>query len=359
MKIILSGGGTLGPVTPLLAIASAYKSQHPYADFIWLGTKNGPEKKLVIEAGIKFIAIPSGKLRRYFSLSNFTDIFKLISAYFFCLNYLKQEKPDLLISAGGFVSVPLHLAAGRLKIPCWIHQQDNIAGLANKIMSKSANLITVAMVDSLKYFPKHKTRWIGNPVREMTINNIQEAKQYFNIKDDKPIIFALGGGTGSDRLNQIVYEALPHLPSDWYIIHLVGVRRNITKVNKLKNRFTNYRPYDFFGEEMSLAYTIADVVVGRGGFGTLTELASLSKTAVIIPISHSHQEANINPLLSKRALIKIDEQSTEAGLKLANILVNLITDISMAKQMGEVLHQALPIAKNSTICEIIDELALS
>ncbi len=355
MKIILSGGGTLGPVTPLIAIANTYKRKHPFVEFLWVGTKHGPERILVEKEGFKFIAISSGKLRRYFSILNFIDIFRIISAYWQCRYLLKKEKPDLLITAGGFVSVPLHLAAKALRIPTWVHQQDAIAGLANKLMSKSANLVTVALEISLKYFNRKKTRWIGNPVRNLNGRDKILSCEKFNIRDNEPVVFVVGGGTGASRLNSMINEALSFLPKEWHVIHLVGLNHSKNKYLELQKVYPNYFVYDFFVEEMADAYAVADIVVARGGFGTLTELAALSKAAVLIPISSSHQEVNVSFFADKNAVIKIDEIN-DSGARLAEVIKELAHKSDKRNTMSETLHDLLPTPSDDTICNIIDEL---
>src|SRR3989344_1839689 len=285
MKIILSGGGTLGPVVPLLAVVEAYKAKHPETQFIWVGTKNGPEKEVVEEAGLPFFIIGAGKWRRYFSFWNVVDIFRLVIGIFQSLLLLWQEKPDLLISSGGFVSVPLHWAGALLGIPAWVHQQDVRVGLANRLMFPFARKITTALRDTAAALPERRTEWIGNPSRDLSIGDTVEtrliasvqARKHFSIPESAPVIFALGGGTGSASINKIILEAVSHWPKQWHIIHLVGKERPKELMERAANTFPNYHVYTFFTHEMKAAYAIADVVVARAGFGTLTELAALSK----------------------------------------------------------------------------------
>ena len=161
MKIILSGGGTLGPVVPLLAIAEKYRRVHPETEFVWVGTKTGAEKELVESYKIPFFTINAGKWRRYFSLMNIVDMIKVFFAFWQSLFLIWHEKPDLLITAGGFVSVPLHLAGATLGVPAWVHQQDLRLGLANRLMAITAQKITVALRDSLARFFRLKNRMAG------------------------------------------------------------------------------------------------------------------------------------------------------------------------------------------------------
>lgn len=357
MKIILSGGGTLGPVAPLIAIYETYKKHHPFCEFVWVGTRQGVEKELLKKAEMKYIALPAAKFRRYFSLWNILDIFRLAIAFFVARTLLKKEKPNLCISAGGFVSVPLHWAAASLNIPTWIHQQDVRPGLANKMMAWTADKITVATADGLAAMKKRKKITLfGNPSRYMAAADRDEAKKHFLIPPEAPTIFVTGGGTGAARLNDLIVDALPYLPKNWRIIHLIGSERAAAKEEALALVDPNYRFYKFFTDEMPLAYAAADLVVCRGGFGSLTELAALRKTAVIAPIWGSHQVDNVKPLVRAEAVAMINETKTD-GKELACLLVDLMNNPAKRKQMGENLHHALPVASEEKIVEMIEELA--
>ncbi len=320
---MFSGGGTLGPVVPLLAIAEIYKKHNPQAEFFWVGTQNGPEKELIAQYNIPFFTIMSGKLRRYISLWNFFDIFKIFFGFLQSLFFLWQKKPDLLITAGGFVSVPLHFAAFTLGIPAWVHQQDVQVGLANKLMSYTATKITTALRDSQSYFSEDKTEWIGNPVRDLSVNNINESRKKFNIPEGVPVILAMGGGTGSNSINKLVIEALPAWPRDWHVIHLVGKERPRELQENATNVFPNYHVYQFLKTEMKDAYAVADVVIARAGFASITELAALGKASILLPMSLTHQEINAKLLSDNKAAIVMDER-TDSGLKLDRIVVELI-----------------------------------
>lgn len=355
MKIILSGGGTLGPVVPLLAIAESYRKHDPAAEFIWIGTKNGPEKQLVDENNIPFIAIGAGKFRRYFSFLNVIDIFKFFIAFFQSLIILWREKPDLLISGGGYVSVPLHYAASFLAMPQWVHQQDVRLGLANKLMFPFATKITTALRETTDKLPDSKSEWIGNPSRSLEVRDVRESRKKFNIPEGAPVIFALGGGTGSASINQLVLSALPHWNSSWHVIHLVGKERPKELAMRMAGVFPNYHVYEFFTEEMKDAYAIADVVIARAGFSTLTELAVLSKTAIILPMFDTHQEDNAKMFADHGGIVLLDKASNN-GLKLAQIVKDLIEVPEKRQELGSTLHRLLPRAKPEKITQIVEEL---
>ncbi len=345
----------MGPVVPLLAIAEIYKKHDPQAEFMWVGTEFGPEKELVEQYKIPYFTIISGKLRRYISLWNFFDVIKIMVGFFQSLFLLWYEKPDLLVTAGGFVSVPLHFAAGALGIPTWVHQQDFQAGLANKLMSYPARKITTALRETQKYFNEKKTEWIGNPVRDLSVVSIDESRKKFNIPDGAPVILAMGGGTGSARINQLVIEALSAWPREYHIIHLVGKERPRELQENAAKVFSNYHVYQFLKEEIKDAYAIADVVITRAGFATITELAALGKPAILLPMSHTHQEVNAKLLADHQAAVVMDERMAD-GLKLARTVMDLIAYPETRQYLGERLRTVLPPAKPEKIIEIIKDL---
>lgn len=356
MKIILSGGYTLGPVTPLLAVYDILKEKYPQAEFLWLGTKNGPERALVEEQGIKFSVLPTGKFRRYLSLWNFVDIAMIIWGFFKSLKIMWRESPDLCISAGGFVSVPVHWSAWLFGIPAWIHQQDVKVGLANRLMAPFAKVITTALEKNLKDFPARKTVWLGNPVRQEILAGLKDsALKRFNLRPDLPVIFAMGGGTGSMRINQLIVQSIQHLKGFCQVIHLSGKERPQELVERALGLFSDfYQVHKFFTEEMKDAYAVASIVISRGGFGSLSEIAALGKPAIIIP-KPGHQEENVRFLAEAGAVILVDERTAD-GNYLAKVIKELLADSIKQKQLAVQLKKVMPVAKEEKILEIIDKL---
>lgn len=355
MKIIFSGGGTLGPVIPLLAVKEAFEQKFPQTTFLWIGTKNGPEQQIVAEHAIPFITIGTGKWRRYFSILNLFDIFRVGIAFFQSFVILWREKPHLLISCGGYVSVPLHWAAALLAIPTWVHQQDVRVGLANKLMMPFAHKVTTALEETAQTLASRRAEWIGNPSRDLTIHDQAMAREHFHIPKGATVIFALGGGTGSTSINNLVVEALPQWPRDWHIIHLVGRERPAEKAQGAEGIFKNYHAYQFFTSEMKSAYAVADVVVARAGFSTLSELAALSKAAVILPMFGTHQEDNARYFVAQHGIIMLTH-AMASGLALAQEVKALIANPEKRSELGERLHQLLPRARPEKIIEIIESL---
>jgi len=352
---MLSGGGTLGPVTPLLGLAEIIHSKNPDTEFVWVGTKNGPEKKIVEEYNVRFIAVTSGKMRRYFSFLNILDWFKIKVAFWQSLFLLLKEKPDVLISAGGYVSVPLHFAAWFHSVPTWIHQQDVRVGLANKLMAPFAKVVTTALEQNVKKFKKSKTLWLGNPVRSDVYKGSKEkAQEIFNLKKNLPVVFATGGGTGSNKINQLIVEASQHLKNHAQIIHLTGKERSGEYAKRVEGIIEDYQAHEFFTKEMKHAYAVADVVISRGGFGTITELSALGKASILIPMP-GHQEENVE-FLNKAGAVIVMKQDLTDSYKLAKMIQDLLENKNKREEMGEKLKQILPIAKEEIVVKILNRV---
>ncbi len=354
MKVIFSGGGTLGPVTPLLAIYEVIRDEYEGAEFVWVGTKSGPEKKLVEDMGINFLSIISGKLRRYISVFNIFDFFKIGFGFFQSCKIMWKENPSLCISAGGFVSVPLHFAAWFFGIPTWVHQQDVDVGLANKLMAPFAKKITTALEGNIVKFSNKKTEWLGNPVRsEILSGNKEDAIKRFGLNRDLPVVFATGGGTGSLRVNQMIVEAVQHLKGVCQVIHLSGKNRPQELVNNAVKHFDYYQVHQFFTDEMADAYAAADLVISRGGFGTITEMAALGKASILIP-KPGHQQDNVRFLEDAGAVELVNEETSD-GNYLARVIKDLLCDEVKLKQMGKKLQGMLPVAKKEDLVRMVGE----
>jgi UDP-N-acetylglucosamine--N-acetylmuramyl-(pentapeptide) pyrophosphoryl-undecaprenol N-acetylglucosamine transferase len=355
MKIIFSGGGTLGPVTPLLAMHEMIASAHKEATFHWVGTKRGPERELVEKQGILFKTLSSGKLRRYLSIWNIIDLFRIVIGFFQSVHFLWKENPDVCISAGGFISVPLHFAAWLLGVPTWVHQQDVRVGLASKLMTPFAAVVTTALKEQVALFSKNKAVWIGNAIRsEIFQGTKKQGVTRFGLDDTLPVVFVTGGGTGSMRVNQLIVQAVQHLKGVCQIIHLTGKERPQELIAPAERQFSYYHPYVFFTEEMKDAYAAADLVISRGGFGTITEIAALGKPAILIP-KPGHQEENVNMLVKAKAVRLIDEKTCD-GNHLARDIKDFFVDTHAASLMGKRLHRLLPPAKKQDVIHILEKL---
>lgn len=316
VKIIFSGGGTGGSVTPLLAVAKKILTDSQLAmDILFVGTENGPERDLVgafavNEQSLRFLTIPAGKLRRYFAWQNFVDIFNIFTGFLASIKLIKQEQPKLIVTAGGFVSVPLVWAAWLKRVPVIIHQQDVRPGLANRLMAPCANLITVTFEKSLKDYGV-KARWIGNPSLSHDDLMVNNTKVSCGFCPTKPLVLITGGGTGSLAINNLALQAAASLSAKAQIFHLTGKSRELSleELDRIKS-LPDYKIKKFLNnKEMFKLMAAADLVVSRCGLATLTELCELKKPAILIPMPGSHQEDNAAIFAQAEAAVVLSQDA--------------------------------------------------
>lgn len=319
IKIMLSGGGTGGSVSPLLALVEASSNEEQYS-FVFVGTYTGPEREMIKQCSsdIRFIPIISGKWRKYISVLNLIDSFKIILAFIQSIILLLKERPKVLITAGSFVSVPLASAAYLLNIPVIVHQQDLRPGLANRLMAPMAKVITVSFEKSLLDFNK-KARWIGNPVEPIDLDSKKEILKRYNLSDNK-LILVIGGGTGAVGLNALISEALEYFDVQDNIIHLTGDNKGKEIVRE------NYQSFSFLAhKEVINLMSISTIVITRCGIGVLSELSFLGKASILVPMPYSHQEDNAKLFADHQAGIIVN-QNKVSGEELAKIVNDLLND---------------------------------
>lgn len=281
-KIIMTGGGTAGHVTPNIALFPRLKELGYEINYI--GSYNGIEKTLIEEQGITYYGISSGKLRRYFDPKNFSDPAKVVKGYFQARSLLKKLKPDIVFSKGGFVSVPVILAAKHAKIPAIIHESDLTPGLANKIAIPAASRVCCNFPETLKHLPEGKAVLTGSPIRkELFEGSAKKALAFTGLSGNKPVLLIIGGSTGSQFINETVRRLLPDLQKTYDIIHLCGKG----KLDISLNTFPGYIQYEYINQELSDLLALADIVISRAGANAICELLALRKPNILIPLSAS------------------------------------------------------------------------
>ncbi len=276
-KILMTGGGTAGHVMPNLALFNDLKKSG--YEIVYVGSKKGIEKTLVTNENIKYYSISSGKLRRYFSFQNFLDVFKvgvgIIQSFFIVM----KEKPDVVFSKGGFVSVPVVIGAFLNFRKIIIHESDLSMGLANKIASKFAGKILTTFMFTTRV--SKKAVWTGTPIRmELLKGDRKKALTFTGLNDDKPFIYLTGGSLGSKKLNDTLISALDDLTKDFNIIHQCGKNKYTEGLN-----YEGYRQYEFIKSELKDIFALSDIVISRAGSNSIFELLMLAKPNILIPLS--------------------------------------------------------------------------
>lgn len=279
-KIILTGGGTAGHVTPNVALIPKLKMIGYEIQYI--GSKDGIEKSIIEKEGIKYHSISSGKLRRYFDFKNFSDPFKVLKGVAEAFSIIRKEKPDIVFSKGGFVAVPVVMGAYFNRIPVIAHESDITPGLANKISTPYLTKICVTFPESLKYIKGEKGVLTGTPIREELFKGSRKrALEICGFKDNKPILFIIGGSLGSKFINDTVRSILNVLLNKFNVIHICG-KGNLDK--SLGNK-EGYKQYEYVKEELPHFLNAADIVISRAGANVIFELLALKKPNILIPLS--------------------------------------------------------------------------
>lgn len=278
-RIILTGGGTAGHVTPNLALVPKLRERG--YDILYIGSYHGIEKELIEKAGISYRGISSGKLRRYFDLKNFTDPFRVLKGYFEAKRIIRDFKPDVIFSKGGFVAVPVTMAAKRCHVPVISHESDMTPGLANKLSMPSCTKICCNFPETLPYLPKEKAVLTGSPIRaEILQGNRERGLSYAGLSGKKPVLLVIGGSLGSVRVNEAVRGILPKLLQEFDLIHICG-KGNVSET--LLNT-PGYVQYAYVSEPLPDLFAAADLMISRAGANAICEILALKKPNLLIPL---------------------------------------------------------------------------
>lgn len=279
-RIILTGGGTAGHVTPNIALLPRLKELQ--YDIHYIGSYHGIEKELIEQFGIPYHGIATGKLRRYFSVQNFTDPFRVLKGMGDAKKLVKILKPDVIFSKGGFVSVPVVLAGKSRHVPTIIHESDMTPGLANKLSLSAATKVCCNFPETLNYLPEGKAVLTGSPIRqELLSGDKYKARNLLGFTSDKPVILIVGGSLGSVVVNDAVRGVLPELLKTYQVIHLCGRG----KVDESLKDLEGYAQFEYVKEELKDLFALTDIVISRAGANAICELLALHKPNLLIPLS--------------------------------------------------------------------------
>lgn len=276
--IVLTGGGTAGHVTPNLALIPELKKAG--YNVIYIGTEKGMERALVEKTGIEYHYVSTGKLRRYMSKDNFTDMFKVVKGIAEAKKLIKRLKPDIVFSKGGFVAVPVVLGAKFNGVPVIAHESDMTPGLANKIAMPFAKKVCTTFPETVKYIGK-KGIHTGTPIRkELFEGSAEKGREICGFDNQKPIIMMMGGSLGSQKINKVLRYILPEITKDFQLVHICG-KGNVDQSINIKG----YKQFEYLSEELPHVMACADMVISRAGSNSISEFLSLKKPALLIPLS--------------------------------------------------------------------------
>lgn len=351
-KIVLTGGGSAGHVTPNIALIPALKKAG--YEIYYIGSYEGIEKKLIEDYNIPYFGIATGKLRRYFDPKNFTDPFRVMKGFTESISLLKKIKPDIVFSKGGFVSVPVVRAARVLKIPYIVHESDITPGLANKLSMNGASKICCNFPETMRHLPADKAILTGTPIREeLGMGNAKVGKELCGFTDDKPVLVVIGGSLGAQSVNETVRFALPRILPDFNVVHICGKE----KMDNLKLSVPGYKQFEYVKNELKDLFAMADIVVSRAGANSICELLALKKPNILIPLStrssRGDQMLNARSFEQQGFSLVIDNDELDE-----DILVETIQDLyeNREKYLDNMSKSSLHSATNTIVKILNDEI---
>ena len=365
MRVLLTGGGTAGHINPAIAIANYIKEKEPSSQFLFVGTKHGLEKNLVPKCGydIKFIEVMG--LRRSLSAQNIKVFINYIKSMEKSRKILKEFKPDVVIGTGGYVCAPVINEAARLKIPTLIHEQNVFPGLAIKMLSKKADITAISFEETRELMKAKKMVLTGNPLRPnlFTLHDVDVLRANYNF-DEKPIVLMFGGSLGAPKMNEALIEMLAQRRiTGFNLIASTGERHYEDVCKKLSERGVNIEtiknvsitPYIYNMEEIFFG---ADVIVGRAGAITVSEITALGKAAVLVPrpyVAHTHQEYNAR-YLEKNGAAKVIVETDLTGERLSCEIMAVLENGQKLRKMQECSKKIGITDACSTIYKCIKEI---
>ena len=357
IKVLLTGGGTSGHVLPVISVSK--KLQQKNCSFFYVGSKKGIEEEIAKKEQIKYFPIETGKLRRYFSFQNFVDPFKIIIGFFQSIMIIKKQKPNVVFAKGGYVTIPVVLAAFFARVPIILHESDSVMGLSNRFLLRFAKKVAVSF--PLDFYSKKiskKIIYTGLPLRFDFEKKTDCDLENFKLSKTKKTILITGGSQGAEFINQIIFQILPNLIKKHQIIHITG-EFNFKKAQeeklKLKNNSENYKCFKYLHKDMLCALKLADLIITRAGANTLFEIAYLKKPSIIIPLpgaASDHQNKNADFFQQQKAALILRQNDFSAS-ELENKIENLLSSPYLLKNFSKQLDNInLPLAADK-IAELI------
>lgn len=349
--ILFTGGGSLGPVTPLLAVAARLREKKKDLRMGWAGTDSGPERALVEATGITFATIPTAKLPRYVSHKLLTAPLDYLRARRAAARLLDAWAPRVVVSAGGFTAVPVIAEAYPRHIPCIAHQLDYTPGMANRMVARHCRYVTTSFEYPIAPFHTHGVMYrVPTPTRftSFDLPPQKEARKAFNLDPDRPTLLIMGGGQGAQVFNDAAPRIHASLPNNTQVIHITGKGKAATAAQDTKD----YVVRELLDEqEMKNAYAAADVIISRAGIGAISECAALQKAAILIPLPASPQEQNAAELGD--AVITIHQSNPEWHQQGATMAAGLLADTQERTRLGRALHHAFPTDHGDALANLI------
>lgn len=357
MRVVVSAGGTGGHIYPALAIINKIKQQEPNSEFLYIGTTDRMESNIIPELGYNYIGLEIKGLNRKNLLKNINVFTCFMNAYKKAKKVIKEFNPDVVLGVGGYVTLPVIYAAHSLKIKTFIHEQNSIPGLSNKLLNKQVDAIGVSLPSSLKYFDKLKTTYTGNPRSEEVINVKKVDKKKYNLTKNKKLVLFVMGSLGSQTVNNMMQEIMPKFEKKEYEVLFVTGKDYYESYQKLKDIPKNVKLVPYLNDMLGVM-KVTDLIISRAGASTISEITALGLPSILIPspyVTHNHQEENAKVLEEGGASIIIKEKELNANILLEKI--DLILNDSKKYNLMVESNKRLGITDSATrIYKIIKDL---
>lgn len=347
--MLFTGGGTLGSVIPLVVLYEELRAEGKMisSDALWIGGKKGPERDAVERAGIQFRSIITGKIRRYAHWRNGIDLVLIVVGFFQAMWHVLRFRPSVIVNAGSYIGFPVVMAGWMLRVRCVIIQLDVDPVRTNLLTAPFADSVCVAFPESVRFFPAKKTLVTGIPVRPTAYSLI-------SVRPDEkhlPLVYIIGGSTGSQALNTLVAQTVASLSHVARIIHITGKQKG-GENSALKLRYPNYEPYEFVGDETLLYTARADIVVSRAGAGMIAELSALKKPSILIPLPSSPQVHNAAYVQERGGALVLSEETCTPEL-FVHTITRLLSDSAQRSKLSEHIARLFPADSAKRIAKLI------
>src|ERR1041384_336822 len=337
LRVVVTGGGSGGHTSAAVGIIEALIEEGVKREHVlWMGSAKGIERQVAKQSNIPFRVIPVGKLRRYWSLENLIDVPRVIRGFFQSITILRSSSPSVVISTGGFVSVPVIIAARLLGIPIVVHEQTIIPGLANRIAERVASRILLSFKETVSFFDSTKTTFVGNPLRVELKKGLpcrSEALHRLGLNSELPVLYVTGGAQGANALNKVVADALPDLLKDWQIIHQCGVNSmeyDATYLAEIANGLDRdlacrYLIKPYVGQEIVDVFAVVDILLSRSGAAIINEIIHIGLAAILVPYpaSIAQEQQRLAQMLEEIGAAIVIDQTTLTKDKLIGVLGEL------------------------------------
>ena len=356
MRVIITAGGTGGHIYPALAILNKIKEKEPNSEFLYIGTHNRMEKDIVPKAGYNYESIEIYGFSRTLIKQDIKNIGLISKAYKKCLKIIKDFKPDIVIGVGGYVTFPVIMAAHKLNIKTFLHEQNSIPGKSNKVLIKFADKIGVSFKDSMKYFPQNKCEYTGNPCSENALNIKAVSRTKYGLTYDKKAIVIVQGSLGSKIMNDKMLPFLQSIDNETYNVLYVSGKNYYEDYSK--NKFSKNVKVVPFVDNLSSLLKDIDLLISRAGASTISEITSLGLPSILIPspyVANNHQYYNALSLKNNNASLLIEEKDLNERVLKENINKVLNNNEIYNEYKNNLLKLSVP-NSSTLIYEIIKKM---